>query len=180
MAIFSLHLAMPRGLGFDAAIQPGDAEAVRGPGYLREAGVAHQFNHLGRRRKTLHRGRQVGIGAADTRQARADGGQHAAEIKGIKLSDESARFAEVKNSKLASGAEHTVKFTQAGFVVGQVAKSKGAGDEVERVRGERKMERVSLDRNNVAVLKFSRAAYQHGMRKIGSEDGLRACGTVAE
>src|SRR5271156_1266355 len=67
IATFSLHLAEPRGLAFDAAIQSGDSEAVRGPGYLREAGPAHQVHHLGRRRKTLHRGWQVSVGAAHAR-----------------------------------------------------------------------------------------------------------------
>src|SRR5580700_3038072 len=56
IATFSLHSAEPRGLGFDAAIQPGDAEAVGGPGYLYEASLTHHFHHSLRRRKTLYRG----------------------------------------------------------------------------------------------------------------------------
>jgi hypothetical protein len=42
------------------------------------------------------------------------------------------------------------------------------------------MERVSLDRNNAAILKFSRAAHQHCVRKIRSQDGSCTCGTMAE
>ena len=78
------------------------------------------------------------------------------------------------------GAQHAMELAQSGFVIGEIAEAEGGGDEVEAAVRQRKMEGVGFDDGGIVVAKLFRGAREHGVGKIGGEDGLRVLRAMAQ
>src|SRR5258708_24894539 len=87
---------------------------------------------------------------------------------------------EFQDSDDAAGLEYALNFAQAGFVVGKVAKTEGAGYQIERRAGEWELERIGFKKRHwryhgLVRLRghngaFLLGANQHGMCEIGTDD----------
>ena len=97
---------------------------------------------------------QISVSTSQTRKPSADGGQNAPKVEGIEFAQHAARFAEVEDAEFSAGFERPVKLTQSRFVIRKVAEAEGRGDEIEPVICHRKMKRVGLDRDSVAISEF--------------------------
>lgn len=123
---------------------------------------------------------QISVSTSQTRKPSADGGQDAPKVEGIKFAQHAARFTEVKDAEFSARFERPVKLTQSRFVIRKVAEAEGRGDEIEPVICHRKMKRVGLDRDNVAISEFLFSAGQHRVGKVACKNHLCHLWTMAE
>src|SRR6266496_5383674 len=118
-------LSGPAAMLLPSPVNARDAEGVRSVGGLAEARGLHQREHLLRLRKARHARGKIGVWAARAGDQRADGGQHAAEVKAVELAQQTARLAEIEDCDLAVCGEHAVDLAQPRLIVGEIAKAEG-------------------------------------------------------
>jgi hypothetical protein len=73
------------------------------------------------------------------------------EVERVEPADEAAGLVALEDGDLAAGAKDAVEFGEAVGVAGEVAEAEGGGDEVDGGVGEREMEGVGFDGDDVAA-----------------------------
>ena len=173
---------MPQGIGssigagsrFGGAVEPGGAEGVAGPGGVGEACGEDESFHLRRARELEDRVGKVGVGAALAGDEAAERGQDVVEIRGVEQANEAAGLIALKDCDFAAGAKDAVEFGEAVGVAGEVPEAEGGGDEVDGVVGEREMEGVGLDGQDVVRGELLSAAAEHVVGEVERQN-RRSC-----
>ncbi len=62
-----------------------------------------------------------------------------------------------------------MELSEAGFVIGEVAKAEGCGHKLERVVANRQMQRIGFHGDGAMLLELRRAAQEHLMREVDGE-----------
>src|SRR5260370_4970402 len=92
---------------------------------------------------------QIGIGGLLSRNKSADFRQYFAKIPAIKITPQAiGRLCEFQDGDSAAGLQHALNLTQAGFVVGEVAKTKGGGDQIKGSVGELKTQGIGFKKRH--------------------------------
>jgi len=145
------------------------------------ADLLHEGGEFGGKEEAGDGFGEVGVGGVVSRDETAEAGEDFAKIPTIERAEKAGgRFGELENGDGAAGLEDAMDFAEAGFVIGEIAKAEGGGNEVEGAVSERKAESVGFEKakdarravRGRAELRsaFSPGANQHGVGKIRAED----------
>src|SRR5579872_3139767 len=155
---------------FSSPVQACDPERVGRPGRFAKAGFAHPLEHFVRRRKTFHRGGQVGIWPANARDPSADCRQQAFEVDAIELADYATGFTEIKDSALPARTKNSRNLAQTGIIVSQIAETEGRGQQIEFRISKWQSQGISLNPHGSSLARLCVRTLQHRMRKIRAKD----------
>src|SRR6266849_2569045 len=126
-------------------IQARNAKRVRRPGNLAKTSLMHATEHFIRRRKALHRCRQIRVWTSHSRKERSDCGKNFLEVNAVAVSDQAARLSEIEDAAFSAGSEHPRNFTQSRVVIGQVSKTECRCHQIEVSIGKRQPKSVGFD-----------------------------------
>jgi hypothetical protein len=163
-------------------VEAGGAEGVAGPGGVGEAGVFDELDHARWAGKALDRGGQVTVSGGLAGDEAAEFGEDGLEVEVVECAGEAFGLVAFEDAELTAGAQDAVEFGEALFVVGEVAEAEGGGDKIDGGVGEREVEGVGFDGDDVVGSEFFCAEREHLVGEVDGKDGgrFRVWGAVLE
>ncbi len=156
-----------------------------------KADGAHERGEFGRTEKAGNGFREIFVSRLIAGDKAANLRQHFTKIPAIEIPKQSlGRLGEFQNRNCAAGLEHALNFTQAAFVVGEIAKAESAGHQIKRFVCERKPKSIGFKkrhgRSSALVGRrrqsgaFRVRAHEHSMGEIRANDAGRTHASEGE
>jgi len=110
---------------------------------------AHERGEFGRAEESRNGVWQVAVGGRIARNKPANSRQDFAKIPTIEITQQTVgRLGEFQDGDGAARFEHALNLAQSGFVVGQIAKSESAGNQIKGSGGEGKPKSVGFEKRH--------------------------------